>query len=81
MPAEAERHIRGGIEVAVLLGVSGGFVDAYIFLHVAAVFVADMSGNLIRLESRRDKVFPDDRRCGEFTGMHTNDEPRVKPTK
>lgn len=49
MPAETEHHIGGGIGVAVLLGVSGGFVDAYIFLNVVAVFVANMSGNLIRL--------------------------------
>lgn len=49
MPTESEHQIGGGIGVALLLGVSGGFVDAYIFLHVVAVFVANMSGNLIRL--------------------------------
>ncbi len=35
--------------IAILAAAAAGFVDAYLFRHVARVFVANMSGNLIHL--------------------------------
>ncbi|HQZ33044.1 MAG TPA: YoaK family protein [Ilumatobacteraceae bacterium] len=49
MTAEERHHSSGPLVVAVMLALTAGFVDAYVFLGVAPVFVANMSGNLIRL--------------------------------
>ncbi len=35
--------------LAVVLAVVAGFIDAYVYVHVTPVFVANMSGNLIHL--------------------------------
>ncbi len=49
MTAEERHHSSGPLVVAVMLAITAGFVDGYVFLGVAPVFVANMSGNLIRL--------------------------------
>lgn len=49
MPAEARHHVSGSLPLAVALAGSAGFVDAFVFVNVAPVFVANMSGNLVRL--------------------------------
>lgn len=49
MPAEHSHHLSGATRTAVLLAASAGFVDAFIYQRVQPVFVANMSGNLVRL--------------------------------
>lgn len=49
MPAESKHHISGPLAVAIGLAVSAGFVDAFIYRNVSPVFVANMSGNMIRV--------------------------------
>ena len=49
MTAEHRHHIGGSLRLAVALATTAGFVDSFIFLHVTPVFVANMSGNLVRL--------------------------------
>lgn len=49
MTTEERHHSAGPLVVAVMLALTAGFVDGYVFLGVAPVFVANMSGNLIRL--------------------------------
>lgn len=49
VPAEAEHHVTGPLTVAVGLALTAGFVDAFIYLNIAPVFVANMSGNMVRV--------------------------------
>lgn len=49
VPAEAEHHVTGPLAVAVGLALTAGFVDAFIYLNIAPVFVANMSGNMVRV--------------------------------
>ncbi|HEY4332846.1 MAG TPA: YoaK family protein [Ilumatobacteraceae bacterium] len=49
LTAEVAHHASGPLGVAVGLAATAGFVDAFVYLRVAPVFVANMSGNLIRL--------------------------------
>jgi uncharacterized membrane protein YoaK (UPF0700 family) len=49
MPAEARHHPRGDLRAATLLAASAGFLDAFVFLRVTSTFVANMSGNLVRV--------------------------------
>ncbi len=49
MPAESSHHPSGSLRLAAVLAAAAGFVDAFFYLRVAPVFVANMSGNLIRL--------------------------------
>ncbi len=49
MTAEHRHHITGSWWLALVLAVTAGFVDSFIYLRVSPVFVANMSGNLIRL--------------------------------
>ena len=49
MPTEAQLHVAGSARLAMVLAATGGFVDAFIYVRVAPVFVANMSGNLVRL--------------------------------
>lgn len=49
MTQETDYHPSGALGVAVALSAVAGFVDAHMFLHVARVFVANMSGNMIQL--------------------------------
>lgn len=49
MPTEAQLHVTGSARLAMVLAATGGFVDAFIYVRVTPVFVANMSGNLIRL--------------------------------
>jgi len=49
MTAETAHHPSGPLAVALSLAAVAGFVDAFVFLNVTNVFVANMSGNLIRL--------------------------------
>jgi uncharacterized membrane protein YoaK (UPF0700 family) len=49
MPSESNHHIAGSLVVAVALSAAAGFIDAFLFLRVTPVFVANMSGNLIHL--------------------------------
>ena len=49
MPTEAQLHVSGSARLAMVLAATGGFVDAFIYVRVTPVFVANMSGNLIRL--------------------------------
>jgi len=49
MPSEVDHHASGSLQLAVALAATAGFVDAFIYERVAPVFVANMSGNLIRL--------------------------------
>ncbi len=46
---ESTHHPSGPLAVAVALAAAAGFVDAHIYVNVAPVFVANMSGNLIHL--------------------------------
>lgn len=48
MPTEAQLHVSGSARLAMVLAATAGFVDAFIYLRVAPVFVANMSGNLVR---------------------------------
>ena len=49
MPAEHTHHASGTLPVVAALAAAAGFVDAFVFQHVTPVFVANMSGNLVRL--------------------------------
>ena len=49
MPAETRHHTSGSLQLAIGLAASAGFVDAFVYERVAPVFVANMSGNLVRL--------------------------------
>lgn len=49
MPAETSHHPSGPVALALSLAAIAGFVDAYLFLNVTNVFVANMSGNMVRL--------------------------------
>lgn len=49
MPPEVKHHTSGTLPLAVALAAAAGFVDAFIYQRIAPVFVANMSGNLIRL--------------------------------
>ncbi len=49
MTAESKHHTSGSLGAAITLACTAGFVDAFVFQHVTPVFVANMSGNLIRL--------------------------------
>jgi uncharacterized membrane protein YoaK (UPF0700 family) len=46
---EHHHHLSGTLAVAAVLAVLAGFVDAFVYLRVAPVFVANMSGNLVHL--------------------------------
>ncbi len=48
MPAEDAHHPSGSLVLALSLASVAGFVDAHLFLHVTSVFVANMSGNMVR---------------------------------
>lgn len=49
MTQEPTHHPSGPLAVALALAAVAGFVDAHIYLNVAPIFVANMSGNLVRL--------------------------------
>lgn len=49
MPQEHHHQPSGPLVLAVTLAATAGFVDAHVFLNVAPVFVANMSGNLIHM--------------------------------
>ena len=49
MTQELTHHPSGSLALATALAASAGFVDAHVYLNVTPVFVANMSGNLIRL--------------------------------
>jgi len=53
---ESKHHPSGSLWLAMGLAATAGFVDAFIYLRVTPVFVANMSGNFIHL--------------GIFTGTH-----------
>jgi len=48
MPTETRHHVSGPLELAIALAWAAGAVDAFVFQNVTPVFVANMSGNLIR---------------------------------
>lgn len=48
MTAETAHHPSGPLFLACSLAGVAGFIDAHLFLHVTNVFVANMSGNLVR---------------------------------
>ena len=49
MTAETAHHPSGPLVLACSLAGVAGFVDAHLFLHVTNVFVANMSGNMVRV--------------------------------
>jgi uncharacterized membrane protein YoaK (UPF0700 family) len=49
LTTETRHHASGSLGLAVTLAGAAGFVDAFIYLRVVPVFVANMSGNLVRL--------------------------------
>ncbi len=49
MTAETSHHPSGPLVLAVTLAGVAGFVDAHLFLYVTNVFVANMSGNMVRV--------------------------------
>jgi uncharacterized membrane protein YoaK (UPF0700 family) len=49
MTAESKHHTSGSLWLAVGLAASAGFVDAFVYVRVTPVFVANMSGNFIHL--------------------------------
>ncbi len=49
MTAETAHHPSGPLVLAFSLAGVAGFVDAHLFLHVTNVFVANMSGNMVRV--------------------------------
>lgn len=49
MTSESKHHPSGSLALAAALAATAGFVDAFIFVRVTPVFVANMSGNLVRL--------------------------------
>ena len=49
MTAESAHHPSGPLVLAFSLAGVAGFIDAHLFLHVTNVFVANMSGNMVRV--------------------------------
>lgn len=49
MPTEHNHHASGSLTMVAALAAAAGFVDAFLFQRVTPVFVANMSGNLVRL--------------------------------
>ena len=49
MVAKTAHHPSGPLVLAISLAAVAGFVDAHLFLYVSNVFVANMSGNMIRV--------------------------------
>jgi uncharacterized membrane protein YoaK (UPF0700 family) len=49
MTAETAHHPSEPLALACSLAGVAGFVDAHLFLHVTNVFVANMSGNMVRV--------------------------------
>jgi uncharacterized membrane protein YoaK (UPF0700 family) len=49
MPAEHRHHADAALAAATALAACAGFVDAYVYVRVCPVFVANMSGNLVHL--------------------------------
>ncbi len=49
MTAETDHHPSGPLVLAFSLAGVAGFIDAHLFLHVTNVFVANMSGNMVRV--------------------------------
>jgi uncharacterized membrane protein YoaK (UPF0700 family) len=49
LTSESKHHPSGNLALAVALAATAGFVDAFVFVNVVPVFVANMSGNLVRL--------------------------------
>ena len=49
MTDETRHHPSGPLAMAISLAAVAGFVDAHLFLHVTSIFVANMSGNMIRV--------------------------------
>ncbi len=49
MTAETRHHPSGPLAMAISLAAVAGFVDAHLFLNVTSVFVANMSGNMVRV--------------------------------
>lgn len=49
MTAETAHHPSGPLVLALSLAAVAGFVDAHLFLFVSNVFVANMSGNMVRV--------------------------------
>lgn len=49
MPTELKHHASGTLSMVGALAAAAGFVDAFVFQRVTPVFVANMSGNLVRL--------------------------------
>lgn len=49
MTTEGRHHASGNIGTAIALAATAGFIDAFIYRAVTPVFVANMSGNLVRL--------------------------------
>lgn len=49
MPPELRHHASGTLPIVAALAAAAGFVDAFVFQSVTPVFVANMSGNLVRL--------------------------------
>lgn len=49
MTAETAHHPSGPLVLAFSLAGVAGFIDAHLFLHVTTVFVANMSGNMVRV--------------------------------
>jgi uncharacterized membrane protein YoaK (UPF0700 family) len=46
---EHHHHVAGTLGTAIVLALLAGFVDAFVYLRVAPVFIANMSGNLVHL--------------------------------
>ena len=49
MTTEVHHHTSGSLVMAISLAVTAGFVDAFVYVRVTPVFVANMSGNLVHL--------------------------------
>ena len=49
MTTETAHHPSGPLFLALSLAGVAGFIDAHLFLHVTNVFVANMSGNMVRV--------------------------------
>jgi len=47
VPLSSDPRLSGTRILAIVLTATGGFVDAHVFLYLARVFVANMSGNLV----------------------------------
>lgn len=49
MPIEHKHHASGTLSMVAALAAAAGFADAFVFQNVTPVFIANMSGNLVRL--------------------------------